>query len=466
MSDRAFDLVVIGGGPAGLAAAVQARQLGLSVALVDEQPEVGGQIFRAVERAEAEGRAAALGEDYRHGLGLARAFHDSGATHFASHQVWQVEPGGRVFATDGSASRLIEGRRVLVAVGAIERPVPIRGWTLPGVMTVGSAQILHKTIGLLPDAGVWIAGTGPLALHFAVEVVAAGGRIAGILDTARAPLPETALRHVGGVLRGWRYVARGLGYLAKLRMADVRRVTGVESVEAVGEGRIERIRWRAGGQCHEAPASGLLLHEGVLPNTHMTMAVGCAHDWDEAQKCFRPRADRFGATDVEAIFVAGDCGGIGGARAAECRGRLSALGVATSIGVLPVADRDRLAQPVVAEMRGHEALRGFLDALYAPADELIVPPDDVTVCRCEGITAGRIREAASLGCRGPNQVKSFTRCGMGPCQGRMCGTTVTATLAAALGMTPQEVGSFRIRPPLKPLRLGELAALADEGAFE
>lgn len=466
MSDRPFDLVVIGGGPAGLAAASQARQLGLSVALVDEQPAPGGQIYRAVERAEAEGRATALGEDYRHGLGLVRAFHECGATLFASHQAWQVEPGGRVFATDGKASRLIEGRRVLVAVGAIERPVPIRGWTLPGVMSVGAAQILHKTIGLVPDAGVWIAGSGPLTLHFAAEIVAAGGRIAGILDTAHGRLPETALRHLGGVVRGWRYVARGLGYLARLRMADVRRVSGVENVEALGEGRVERVRWRSGGQWQEAPASGLLLHEGVVPNTHMTMAIGCAHDWDEAQKCFRPRTDRFGMTDVEAILVAGDCGSIGGARVAECRGRLAALGAAASLGVISAAERDRLAGPVEAEVSAHGALRGFLDDLYAPAAELCVPPDDVMVCRCEGITAGRIREAASLGCRGPNQVKSFTRCGMGPCQGRMCGPTVTATLAAALGMTPQEVGAFRIRPPLKPLRLGELAALADAEAGE
>ncbi|MBL0141653.1 MAG: FAD-dependent oxidoreductase [Betaproteobacteria bacterium] len=457
-----FDFVVIGGGPAGLAAAVQARQLGLTVTLIDEQPEPGGQIYRAVERAEAEGRAAALGEEYRHGLALARAFRDCGATYLASHQAWQVERDGRVFATDGTASRLIEGHRVLVAVGAIERPVPIPGWTLPGVMTVGAAQILHKSIGLLPDAGVWIAGSGPLTLHFAAEIVAAGGRVAGILDTARASIPGTALAHLGGVLRGWRYLAKGLGYLAQLRMADIRRVTGVEAVEAAGDSRLERVRWRVGSQWNEAPASGLLLHEGVIPNTQVTLALGCAHDWDPVQQCFRPRADAFGATDVEAIIVAGDCGGIGGARVAECRGRLAALGAAAALGRITPEDRDRRAEPVRRELEGHDAIRGFLDALYSPAPELLAPSDDVVACRCEGVTAGRIREAVSLGCLGPNQVKSFTRCGMGPCQGRMCGPTVTGVIAAALGVLPQEVGTFRIRPPLKPLRLGELAALADE----
>jgi thioredoxin reductase/bacterioferritin-associated ferredoxin len=456
-----FDLVVIGGGPAGLAAAIQARQSGLTVALIDEQAAPGGQIYRGVDRAEAEGRAAALGEDYRHGLSLTSAFRASGATQFAAHQVWQVERDGRVFVTDGQASKLVEGRRVLVAVGAMERPVPIPGWTLPGVMTVGAAQILHKTIGLLPEAGVWIAGSGPLTLHFAAEVVAAGGRIAGILDTARASIAGAVLAHASGALRGWRYLAKGVGYLAALRMADVRRVTGVEAVEALGDSRIARVRWRAGGQWNEAPAAGLLLHEGVIPNVHMTLALGCAHDWNAAQQCFRPRTDAFGATDVEAIFVAGDCGGIGGARVAACRGRLAALGIAASLGRLNDADRDRQAGPVRAELAEHDAIRGLLDALYAPAPELLAPADDVIVCRCEGVSAGRIREAVSLGCRGPNQMKSFTRCGMGPCQGRLCGPTVTGTLADALGVSPQQVGNFRIRPPLKPLSLGELASLAD-----
>jgi glycine/D-amino acid oxidase-like deaminating enzyme len=135
---NSFDLLVIGGGPAGLAAAVVGREAGMSVALVDEQPDPGGQIYRAVERAEVEGRAAALGQDYRRGLELVRAFRSSGAVHFAAHQVWQLERDGRVFATDGASSRLLQGRRVLVAVGAMERPVPIPGWTLPGVMTTTS----------------------------------------------------------------------------------------------------------------------------------------------------------------------------------------------------------------------------------------------------------------------------------------------------------------------------------------
>lgn len=460
MNEHAYDLIVIGGGPAGLSAAVQARALGLTVALIDDQADPGGQIYRAVERAEAEGRAASLGDEYRHGLTLVRAFRDCGARHIASHQVWQVEPDGRVFVSDGSASRMLAGRRVLVAVGAMERAVPIRGWTLPGAMTVGAAQILHKSIGLLPDAGVWIAGSGPLALHYAVELIAAGVSVAGLLDTARSSNRRAALAHWRGALRGWRTLAKGLGYLSRLRSSGVHRIVEVESVQAIGRERIERVRWQVAGQWHEAPASGLLLHEGVVPQTHLTMAIGCAHDWDAAQHCFVPRVDAFGNTDLEAIAVAGDCGGIGGARVAALQGRLAALGAAAALGRIEIAERDRRAAAVRRDMAPHAAIRGFLHALYPPRAELLTPPDEQVICRCESVTAGSIRQAVALGCQGPNQVKSFTRCGMGPCQGRMCGLTLTEIIAAERGVAPDAVGALRVRPPLKPLCLGELASLA------
>lgn len=457
-----FDLVIVGGGPAGLAAAVTASELKLSVALVDEQPEPGGQIYRAVERANAQGRAARLGPDYLRGLELVRAFRASGVGHLPSHQVWQIEAEGRVFATNGTATTVLHGRRLLVAVGALERPVPMPGWTLPGVMTVGSAQIVHKTTGALPDEGVWIAGSGPLVLHYAAEVAAAGGRLAGLLDTTAASPTQAAFANLAGVMRGWRYVAQGMGYLSAIRRAGIRHIRRVEAVEAIGTEHVERVRWRVGGRWAEAAASGLLVHEGVVPSTHMTYALGCGHDWDPVQHCFRPRTDAFGQTTVPAVFVAGDCAGIGGARVAEGRGRLAALGIAAALEAITAEQRDRLARPVVDSLALHASIRPFLDALYRPAARLLAPADDVVICRCEGVTAGEVRAAASLGCGGPNQVKSFTRCGMGPCQGRMCGSTVTTVLADSLHAAPQEVGAFRIRPPLKPISLAELAALAGE----
>lgn len=458
-----FDLVVIGGGPAGLAAAVQAREFGLSVALIDEQPQPGGQIYRAVERTHAQGRDKALGEEYCYGLGVVHAFRACGATYLAAHQVWQVETDGRIFVSHDGHTRCIRGQRVVIAVGAMERPVPIPGWTLPGVMTVGAAQIMLKTAGMLPNDRVWIAGSGPLLLAYASQVVANGGQLAGILDTGRVPRWRAGLAHLGGALRGWRYILKGLHYEGILRRAKLRIVKGVHAVEAQGGARLQTVRWKVDGSWHSAPAESLLLHEGVIPHTHMTQSLGCEHRWDDTQKCMRPVVDAFGRTSWEKIYVAGDCGGIGGARAAEQQGRLAAIGAWASLaGQAAVARRDALAEPVRRELVSHLAIRGLLDELFVPRLELLEPAADVVVCRCEGVTAGALREAVAIGCRGPNQAKSFTRCGMGPCQGRLCGPTVSNVIAGALNVSPEQVGVLRVRPPLKPLTLGELAGAAQE----
>ena len=457
------DLVIIGAGPAGMAAAIEARSLGLDVAVIDEQASPGGQIYRGVEAADRQGRSTKLGADYHKGVELASAFRACGALYYPGLQVWQLERDGQVYVSDGRATRVLRAKRVLIAVGAMERPVPIPGWTLPGVMTVGGAQIIHKTTGSLPGDGVWIAGCGPLALYYASEVLSAGGRLAGFLDTTPPGSLRTAVGQAGPLFRGWRDALKGLTYMARIKFSGIRWVRGVERVEALGADCLSAVRWRVAGRWEEAKAGGLLLHEGVVPQTHMTMSAGCQHDWDEAQRCFRPRADDFGRTDVEAILVAGDCARISGAWAARCKGRLSALAAAHDLGRLESAQYLQRTAAVRAELSRHEAIRPLLDALYRPALHLQVPDDSVTVCRCEGLSARAVRDAVALGARGPNQAKAYTRCGMGPCQGRLCALTVTTLIADATASEPEAVGSYRIRPPLKPLSLGELASLDEPG---
>jgi bacterioferritin-associated ferredoxin len=166
--------------------------------------------------------------------------------------------------------------------------------------------------------------------------------------------------------------------------------------------------------------------------------------------------DDFGATTVPGIAIAGDGAGIAGAGAAEERGRLAAIAAVRALEPsAPVGDE----QEVRHALRRHARGRRFLDALYQPPRQFRMPEDDTIVCRCEEVTARQIRETAALGCDGPNQMKAFLRCGMGPCQGRLCGLTVTELIASARGTTPQTVGYYRLRPPIKPIPLADLAGL-------
>jgi bacterioferritin-associated ferredoxin len=170
--------------------------------------------------------------------------------------------------------------------------------------------------------------------------------------------------------------------------------------------------------------------------------------------------DEWGRTSLPTVAVAGDAAGIAGAAAAVPSGRLAALDAAHLLGHIAEAERDRRAAPLRAELAREIAIRPFLDALYRPADPVLCPEDDIIVCRCEEVTAGQIRRAVRLGAQGPNQVKAFIRCGMGPCQGRICGPVASAVIARARNVPIEEVGTFRPRAPYKPITLGALAGIA------
>ena len=452
------DLVVIGAGPAGLAAAATAAARGVPTLLIDEQPEPGGQIYRGVER-EGSRTSRISAPDWARGERLAAEFRASGASYRPGTCVWQLERDRTVYVTDARASAALIPRRVIIATGAMERPAPIRGWTLPGVMTVGAAQILYKSSGWLPPDGTWIAGSGPLVWLYAAQVLESGARLAGILDTTQSRNYLRALRYSGGALRAPGYLNRGLELKRQVRSAGVMIVNDVAEIEAAGTERLASVRYTSRGHSRRAPAALLLLHQGVVPNAHATLSLGAAHRWIPLQRAFAPIVDVWGNVNIEGYAAAGDCAGIVGAEAAALQGRLAGLEAACALGRIDTTRRDQEALALRLELEGHLAVRPFLDRLFAPRDTFLDPPDDVTVCRCESISAGRLRAAVRLGCVGPNQLKAYTRCGMGPCQGRMCGLTATDIIARERGLDPQAVGFFNVRPPLKPLSVAELASL-------
>lgn len=458
---RAPELAIVGAGPAGLAAALEAAELGLEPLLFDEQEAPGGQIYRNVE-AVAAGRAddlALLGPAYAEGLALARRFRQAGVPYAPASAVFEIRAGGGLGVLAEGRAEMLRAGEVLLACGAMERPVPVRGWTLPGVMGVGAAQTLLKASDVVPEGRVVIAGSGPLVFLVALQLVRAGAEIAAVLTTTPARHYRAAL----GLLPAIAFEAelwRGLGWLAELYRRGVRTIGGVGMLAAEGEGRLQAVRYARDGKAARLEAEHLLLHEGVVPNLQLSRAAGCRHLWDAAQRCWRPETDAYGATSVAGLAVAGDCAGIGGARAAALLGRIAAIGAAHRLGRIDAGTRDERAAPLRAELARLSRLRRFLDVLFRPVDEMVVPVNDSTVvCRCEEVSAGEIRHVAALGVPGPNQAKSFTRAGMGPCQGRLCGLTVAEILAQASGRPIDEIGHYRVRPPVKPLTLGELAGI-------
>jgi NADPH-dependent 2,4-dienoyl-CoA reductase/sulfur reductase-like enzyme len=453
------EIAIIGAGPAGLAAADLLGEAGCDVTLLDEQLAAGGQIYRGVGNAGPE-RIRVLGADYAAGRTLVRALDRPGVRHIAGATVWEVTREGEIsYSVVGAAHQLTAGQ-IIVCNGATERPMPFPGWTLPGVMMAGAGQILLKTSGLLPPAPTVLAGSGPLLYLIAAQYLAAGHKVAAIVETTPGANRAKAVPHFLGMALSPKYLLKGLGLIARLKRARIPHYRGATGLRAEGAGRIEALTFRSGGQTRRLDCAALLIHTGIVPNVQITRSLNLPHDWHELQQCWHPRHDAFGATEAEGIFVAGDGGGIAGADAAVHSGRIAALGALAGLGRIGTDERDRRAQPEHRALARCTRSRPFLDAFYAPAPEFLDPPDETIVCRCEEVTAGTIREFVGLGCLGPNQAKSFGRPGMGPCQGRYCGLTVSTVIAAKGGVAPAEVGYYRIRPPLKPVTLGELAAMA------
>ncbi len=454
------DLAIIGAGPAGMAAAHTAAQSGLSVVVLDEQGRAGGQIYRDVERV-ATIRGDILGADYTYGTELTQGLTHQKISHVTQAVVWAIEPqeaGFRISYTRTGAAAQIRAKRVLLATGALERPMPIPGWTLPGVMTAGAGQIMLKQSGLLARDAV-LVGSGPLLYLIAAQMVRAGTPPKALVETQNPKNLLQSLRHLSGAVRGWPYLTKGLRLLSEIKRAHVPRYPGAKGLKITGDEAAKSVHFTSRGRAHELTAETVFLHHGVVPNTQAARSLGVAHHWNAAQACFVPERDQWGATNVAGVSIAGDGAGIGGAKAAEVAGRIAALGIAADLGALTVADRDTQAAPLLAKQRKELAIRPFLDAAYPPVAEALEPADDTLICRCEEVTAGDIRGYAKLGCLGPNQTKAFGRAGMGPCQGRYCGLSVTAILAKANGKTPDETGHYRIRPPIKPVTLGELAGM-------
>lgn len=457
-----YSLVIIGAGPAGLSAAVVAAEHGIDVALLDEQAAPGGQIYRSMESIPPE-RARLLGAEYQRGSKLVSALRDSDVDYFPDTQVWSLNHKREIGLLHGKTAVLITADQVLLASGAMERPLPFPGWTLPGVMNAGAGQILFKAHGIVPADGVVLAGSGPLLLLLAWQYLHAGVKIKAVLDLTPMSNHLRALPHLPRALLAGHYLLKGMAYKKDLKQAGISTLHNVSELHANGNELLDSISFRHKGQQQTINTELLLTHFGVTPHIHLSQAAGCRHNWNKSQQCWSPQVDDWGNSSINGILIAGDGAGIGGARTAEHAGRLAALQVVYALGRIKKQKRNRLARNDRKWMSEERHIRPFLEAFFhIPGKLLSVPDDNTVVCRCEEVTAGEIRLAVADGHGDSNQVKFLTRCGMGPCQGRMCAEAVAHIVARAGGEGKPQISLYRGRPPVTPLTLGQLASLYPE----
>lgn len=453
------DLAVIGAGPAGMAAARHAAGLGLGVVLVDEQAQPGGQVHRS-GFARSAARAAALEAgsaptDFDPVAGDPRLIHLPLQSVIAVEVLAAAGPVRLILQDPQDRLRSLQVAQVIIATGAQERPWAFPGWELPGVMQLGAAQLLLKSSGLVPDGPVVIAGSGPLLYLAALQLHRAGASIAAVLETTPAENLSAALPRLPAALPEGAALLRGLDWLWRLRRQMPHRF--VTELQAQGDQRIQYVQ---AGRIRIA-AGHLLVHQGVIPQLQLSRALGLAEIYDPLAQAFRPRLDADLRSSLPWLGFAGDGAGILGAEAAPVSGALAALAAARALG-RPVSEGEAAAlrRALGRALRRQGGLRRFLDALYAPAGWVTQPQADATlICRCEEVPLGAVRAAVKLGAAGASQLKAYTRCGMGACQGRICGALLGPVIAAMRGCGPSDVAPLGARFPLRPVTLGALADL-------
>ena len=440
-------VAVVGAGPAGMAAATLAAELGLDVALIDSQPRPGRRTRAATAVSPDPGLL--LADSDAHGAPQVDALARSGARFIGAAAVVSVARNDVGFeiglAVDGKPAT-IRASKLIVATRVQERPFPIPGWTLPGVMTAGSAQVQFTGAGRIPSGRTMLAGCGPFIYLVAWQLLQAGVELVGIVDTLQRSRLFRALPYAWGFARS-PYYKEQAAILQEIneRVALFR---GATAIAALGNERLASVRFVANGTATTLLTDELLLHQGFVPDVALSGALGCDHQWDDALMCWKPRVDRWGASSIADIYIAGDAAGMAGAVAAEHRGRLAAVAVAATQG--PADALEARAAPDFAGLARASRGRAFNDTLYLPAKQFRIANGATILCRCEGVAAKDIVAAARDGCDSSEKIRTALRCGAGRCQGRLCGLPINELIARERGVRPRDTAMLRARFPMAP----------------
>jgi thioredoxin reductase/bacterioferritin-associated ferredoxin len=464
MNIERTDLIVVGAGPAGLSAAIEAARSGVSVLVVDETEKPGGQIYRQLPDGFNVTNPRALGKEYKEGQALLREMARHPIRFVGGTLTWGCFEPGVLECMTGNRAWRAQGQSIVIAPGAYDRPAPVPGWTLPGVLTVGGTQTLLKTQRVLPGRRILLAGTGPLLLVVASQLTKAGAHVVAV---AEAVPTRKLFRYAGVLASSWSTTRLGMGYrwnLLKARVpwiapAIIVRIEGAREVQRATIASVDQ-EWRTiPGTDQSFDVDAVCLGYGLIPSVELLRLCGCALVHDPLADAWVPKRNQEFETTVPGIYAVGDGAGVAGALVAAEEGRIAGIAVARALGRLSPTEASAQGVPARARLARLARLRAALDDVYRFRRGLYdVATPDTVVCRCEEVCLRDLTRAIADGATTLNQVKAWTRIGMGACQGRMCSIPTAHVVANALGCSIEALGYCTPRPPVKPIGVTALIA--------
>jgi NADPH-dependent 2,4-dienoyl-CoA reductase/sulfur reductase-like enzyme len=464
-NETKFDLVIVGGGPAGLAAASEAASHGLTVAVIDERVTFGGQIYKQMGIGFSVKNDSALTAEQKRGTQLIHSVENPLISPMLSTTVLSIEGSTLMIVENGSSAKKIEFKRLLLSPGAYDRPVAFPGWTLPGVITAGGAQTLVKTQRVSPGDRILFAGSGPLALAFPAQIKDYGANVVLALESGRGPrisdLPSLIVA-IPGNIHLLRDAVKYRWGLLKTRVPMryqrmIVEVGGRNKVEYAVHSKVDR-NWRPiAGTEERVEVDAVCVGYGFLPSTELLRLLGCSFTYKENLGGFCVDVDEWGQTSVENVFAAGDGAGVEGVYVATYRAKVAAIKVAEELGKITTPEAEQLAAKSRKGIASKRKFQKFLFRMYSVGEGIYELCDsNTTICRCESVKKEKIDEAINT-TSDVSVVKALTRAGMGLCQGRNCQRQIAALISKRHNMEIADVPVATPRFPVKPVSLGSIA---------
>lgn len=463
-----YNIIIVGSGFSGITAAEILADHNLSILLIDENIHFGGQLLRKIPEELGEYPAYKPEKIKRAGFNFVDKVKNKKITLMNKTILLGVYENNEILIEYNREQTFsLKYDVLLFATGARERFLPFKGWTLPGVYSTGMLQVLIKSSGVLPARKILLAGSGLFLFAAAYEFLKNGGELLGIME--QSPF-WNKIKFFPQIFHQFSKFAEGGRYLSKIYFSRVPvkyqrhiiEARGDTSLEEVVIGKLDKKGELIQGSEKTYRTEALVTGYGFVPNIEAPQLAGCALEYARDKGGWIVSVSDRMETSIEGILAAGEITGVGGAQKSLTEGKIAAYTILEKLGIEDEKKLAPLFKKLTKERKHHLSFVKCFNSLYGIKPKTILEiPDDTIVCRCENIDMKSIKNAVQTGksCHDPNSLKVSTRCTMGQCQGRICSPVIYDLLHTLCDNSPEEIGLFSVRPPLKPVSVKALGNL-------
>jgi thioredoxin reductase/bacterioferritin-associated ferredoxin len=449
---KVYDVIIIGAGPSGVKSALTCSKKGLKVLIIDSNGNSGGQIYRAPPKSYIKKSKKTLEENLIQ-IKFSEDLKRNNIDTAYNHTVWQVSPGFKIDAFNENGTIQWNTKNLIVATGTYEKIIPFDGWTTPGVIGLAASTILLKAHQTIPGNKIVLAGNGPLLISVAYYILKFGGKVDAIVDTSSK---FEWIKSMISLIFNPKNFIQGISWILKIIFSRVPIYSNslINKVFKIENGISVEIQNIKNKQIKKLTTEVLAVGHGLTPSTDISRLLKINHTYNDLKGGWIPRLDKYFRSSMQGLYITGDGAGISGAIPAEDKGELAAYALLKDQNIIIEKEFTNKTSRIIKRLNRYEIFaKGIAKLNFTPKDLINNISENTILCRCEDITKRDIINAVNNGAKNLNQIKSWTRFGMGPCQGRTCQYSVAKVASEELKCNVKDLGYLTGRTPLRPFPL-------------